>query len=332
MKIAINGFGRIGRSVLRLLINDPSVEIVGINSLSTPEEMAYLFKYDSSQRTLPFEVTSGENYIEAKGKQIKVFAEESPSNLPWSSLDVDIVFECTGAFNSSEKSMAHINAGAKHVLISAPSKDETKTVVFKVNDEIISKEDKIISCASCTTNALAPLVNVINKNFKIKSGYMTTVHAMTNDQVTLDVSHDKGFESRRGRAASLNIIPTSTGAASQLGKVIPEIDGLMDGVSYRVPVGDGSLVEICVVVEKEVTKEEVNEVIKSESNEVLKYTSDPVVSSDIIGQVCGSLVDLRLTNVISKNGVTLVKASAWYDNEIGYSAQMIRVAKKLMSL
>lgn len=332
MKIAINGFGRIGRAVLRLVLNDPEIEVVAINTLSDSKQNAYLYKYDSVHRTLPYEVTYGEDFIEANGKRIKTFAKENPEELPWKDLNVDIVFECSGVFNSTEKSTPHINAGAKHVLISAPANDGTKTIVYRVNEQIMTKEDKILSCASCTTNALAPLVDVIHKNFRIKGGFMTTVHAMTNDQETLDLTHKKGIESRRGRAASLNIIPTSTGAASQLGKVIPELDGLMDGNSYRVPVGDGSLVEINVVVEKETNREEVNKIINDNQNDTLRYTNDPIVSSDILGRVCGSLVDGLLTNVITKNGVTIVKVSAWYDNEIGYSAQMIRVAKKLMSL
>lgn len=331
MKIGINGFGRIGRCVLRLVLDDPSVEEVVINGLSDTKELAYLFKYDSMQRFLPYEVEAEENYINVNDRKIKVYKESDPNNIPWGEHGIDVVFECTGVFNSSEKSMAHINKGAKHVLISAPSKDDTKTIVYGVNDELITKEDKIISCASCTTNALAPLASVIHKNFKIKSGFMTTVHAMTNDQETLDVTHKKGIYQRRGRAASLNIIPTSTGAASQIGKVIPELDGLLDGISYRVPVGDGSLVELNVVVEKSATKEEINNVLKVSENEAFKYTEDPIVSSDVVGNVYGSIVDGLLTNVINKNGNVVVKVVAWYDNEIGYSAQMIRVAKTLMS-
>lgn len=330
-KVAINGFGRIGRVALRILQDDPDVEVVAINNLTfDPEQHAYLYKYDSAHRTLHTKIGYDEQNLIVKGKKIRLLSEAEPINLPWKELDVDVVLECTGAFTSGEKCQAHLDAGAKHVIISAPAKDEVKTIVYGVNHETMNKEDKIISAASCTTNCLAPVLKLIDDKYKIVKGFMTTVHAMTNDQETLDISHKKGIYTRRGRAASMNIIPTSTGAASQIGKVIPSLNGKMDGNAFRVPVGDGSVVDVTLELEKNATKEALNNMFKSSQSKALRYTDDPIVSSDIIGEDCGALVDGNLTNIVEADGKQLVKVVAWYDNEYGYTAQMIRTMKMFL--
>ena len=327
MKVAINGFGRIGRIALRLLENDKDLEVVAVNSRGTSEELAYLYKYDTAHRTSKSKISFDEDSMIINGKHIKVFAEDDPSVLPWKELGIDIVLECTGVFTTKEACKAHINAGAKHVLISAPAKDECKTIVYGVNEEILSLDDDIISCASCTTNCLAPVLKLINDKYKIVKGFMTTVHAMTNDQMVLDVRHKKGIRARRGRSASQNIIPTSTGAAKSIGKVIPELKGKLGGLALRVPVCDGSVVDLSVEIEKNTTIENVNNTFKSNQSKTLKYTEDPIVSSDIIGDDCGALVDGLLTNIIEENGKQILKVIAWYDNELGYTAQMLRVAR-----
>ena len=332
LKVAINGFGRIGRLALRLMQDDKDIEVVAINNLNADtEQFAYLYKYDSSHRTLKTKISYDDKHLIVKGKKINVYNEAEPEKLPWKELDVDVVLECTGVFTSTEKCMAHIKAGAKHVIISAPAKDDiTKTIVYGVNNEVFSKDDLVISAASCTTNCLAPVVKLLDDKFGVIKGYMTTVHAMTNDQETLDIVHKKGIYSRRGRAASLNIIPTSTGAASQIGKVIPHLNGKMDGVAFRVPVGDGSVVDVTLELSKKVTKEAINNMLKSKQSKTLKYTDDPIVSSDVLGEQTGALVDGLLTNVIESDGKQLVKVVAWYDNEVGYTAQMIRTMKLFM--
>ena len=330
LKVAINGFGRIGRTALRLLQDDKDIEVVAINDLTDAEQLAYLYKYDSVHRTVNYRVNYDEEGLIVKDKKIKVFKEMDPTNLQWKELGVDVVLECTGVFTSAEKCQAHLDAGAKHVIISAPAKDEVKTIVYGVNHEELNKNDKVISAASCTTNCLAPVVKLIDDKYKVVKGFMTTVHAMTNDQETLDIPHKKGISSRRGRAASLNIVPTSTGAASQIGKVIPHLKGKMDGVAFRVPVGDGSVVDITLELEKPVTKENINNMFKSSQSKTLKYTEDPIVSSDIIGEECGATVDGLLTNVVESDGKQLLKVVAWYDNEVGYTAQMIRTMKLFM--
>ena len=330
LKVAINGFGRIGRTALRLLENDKDIEVVAINDLTDPVQLAYLYKYDSVHRTNKSKISFDSDELIVKNKKIKVFAEMDPSKLPWKALGVDIVLECTGVFTSKEKCKAHLDAGAKHVIISAPAKDEVKTIVYGVNHEILDKSDDVISAASCTTNCLAPVLKLINDKFVIKEGFMTTVHAITNDQETLDIPHKKGIMARRGRAASLNIIPTSTGAASQIGKVIPSLKGKMDGLSFRVPVGDGSVIDVTLELEKSVTKEAVNNMFKSNQSKCLKYTEDPIVSCDIIGEEVGATVDGLLTNVVESDGKQLLKVVAWYDNEVGYTAQMIRTMKLFM--
>ena len=330
LKVAINGFGRIGRTALRLLQDDKDIEVVASNDLTDAEQLSYLYKYDSVHRTVNYRVSYDDEGLIVKDKKIKVFKEMDPVNLPWKKLGVDVVLECTGVFTSAEKCQAHLDAGAKHVIISAPAKDEVKTIVYGVNHKELNKDDKVISAASCTTNCLAPVVKLIDDKYKVVKGFMTTVHAMTNDQETLDIPHKKGISSRRGRAASLNIVPTSTGAASQIGKVIPHLNGKMDGVAFRVPVGDGSVVDITLELEKNVTKENINNMFKSSQSKTLKYTDDPIVSSDIIGEECGAIVDGLLTNVVEADGKQLLKVVAWYDNEVGYTAQMIRTMKLFM--
>lgn len=327
LRVAINGFGRIGRTALRLLENDKDIEVAAINDLTDPVQLAYLYKYDSVHRTNKSRVSFDSDELIVKNKRIKVYSEMDPSKLPWKELKIDIVLECTGVFTSKEKCQAHLDAGAKHVIISAPAKDEVKTIVYGVNHEILNKADEVISSASCTTNCLAPVLKLINDKFTIKEGFMTTVHAITNDQETLDIPHKKGIMARRGRAASLNIIPTSTGAASQIGKVIPNLNGKLDGLAFRVPVGDGSVIDVTLELEKKVTKEAVNNMFKSNQSKWLKYTEDPIVSSDIIGEEVGATVDGLLTNVVESDGKQLLKVVAWYDNEVGYTAQMIRTMK-----
>ena len=333
MRVAINGFGRIGRLIFRIMDQDSDFEIVAINDLTDAEQLAYLLKYDTAHRPYRKDEISFDNDMLIVGdKKIKVLSEKDPSLLPWKELDIDLVYECTGLFTSLEKANAHIEAGAKKVVISAPAKGDVKTVVYNVNENILDKNDKIISAASCTTNCLAPVLNVIEKEFGIESGYMTTVHAYTNDQANLDVAHKKGIYARRGRASAANIVPTSTGAASAIGKVIPSLDGKLSGMAMRVPVVTGSVVDLVLKLKKNTTKEEINEVLKNNQNETLGYTTDPIVSSDVIGMSYGSLVDGLLTSVNKTDDMELVKIIAWYDNEMGYSYQMVRCAKYFLSL
>lgn len=328
IKVAINGFGRIGRLVFRIMQEDPSFEVVAINDLTDASQLAYLLKYDTSHRRYRTEeIKNDESNIIIGDQKIKIYKEQDPSNLPWGSLGIDLVFECTGFFTSKEKAEAHVKAGAKKVIISAPAKGDLKTIVYNVNHETLTGDEKIISAASCTTNCLAPVMKLLCDNYGVEKGFMTTVHAYTNDQATLDVAHKKGFMSRRGRAAAANIVPASTGAASAIGLVIPELKGRLDGTAMRVPVTTGSVVDLTLELKTNVTKEEINELFSSNQNETLKYTTDPIVSSDIIGIECGSLVDGLLTNVIEVDGKQLVKVVAWYDNEMSYSQQMVRTAK-----
>ena len=329
-KVAINGFGRIGRLVFRIMEEDPELEVVAINDLTDAEQLAYLLKYDTSHRRYRAnEISYVDDQLVVGNRKIKVYAETDPNNLPWKDLGVDVVFECTGHFTDKEKAMAHINAGAKKVIISAPAKGDLKTIVYNVNHDTLDGSEEIISAASCTTNCLAPVLAVLNDNFGIEKGYMTTVHAYTNDQATLDVPHKKGIATRRGRAAAANIVPTSTGAASAIGLVIPSLKGKLDGIAMRVPVTTGSVVDLVLELSKNVTAEEVNAVLKNNTNETLNYTDDPIVSSDVIGETCGSLVDGLSTTVLDVDGKQLVKVVAWYDNEMSYSAQMVRTAKVL---
>lgn len=328
-RVAINGFGRIGRIALRLLSYEKDIEVVAINDLTDALQLAYLFKYDTIHRTLPSSVAYDDSGIYVNNKKIKIFSEKDPINLPWKELNIDVVLECTGLFTSKEKAMAHIKAGAKKVIISAPAKDDCKTIVYNVNDNILNGTEDIISAASCTTNCLAPVLYLLNKYYGVNKGFMSTVHAITNDQVTLDVAHKKGIASRRGRAAAFNIIPTSTGAASAIGRVIPELDGKLEGSCYRVPVQDGSLIDLVVEVENKTSVEQINQMFKKNQNETLKFVSTPIVSCDIIGEQASSIVDGLLTKVINEGDKQLVKVVAWYDNEVGYTAQMIRTLKKL---
>lgn len=326
IKVAINGFGRIGRLVFRLMMEDSDFDIVAINDLTENDDLAYLLKYDTSHRRYKVDdITCDEDGIIVDGKKIKVYSEADPSKLPWNG--IDIVFECTGFFTSVDKAMAHINAGAKKVIISAPAKGDLKTIVYNVNHDTLTGNEKIISAASCTTNCLAPVMKLLCDNYGVEKGFMTTVHAYTNDQSTLDVAHKKGYMSRRGRAAAANIVPATTGAASAIGLVIPDLKGKLDGIAMRVPVTTGSVIDLTLELKKNVTKEEINELFKNNQSETIMYTEDPIVSSDVIGMKCGSLVDGLSTNVMDVDGKQLVKIISWYDNEMSYSAQMVRCAK-----
>lgn len=330
-KIAINGFGRIGRLAFRLITEEEDYEVVAINDLASASELSYYLKYDTNHRCFgENDISYDDNNIIYKGKKIRVYSEKDPSLLPWRDLEVDVVLECTGLFTKLEDAYKHIVAGTKHVIISAPGKGNMKTIVYGVNSDSLDGSETVISAASCTTNCLAPVVDLINKEYGIVKGYMTTVHAMTNDQATLDVPHKKGINSRRGRAASLNIIPASTGAASAIGKVIPELDGKLDGGAFRVPVGDGSVVDLTLELQKNVTKEEINELFKNNETDYMKITMDPIVSSDILGSRYGSLVDGQLTKVLEVDGKQLVKIISWYDNEMSYTSQMIKTMKVLL--
>lgn len=335
MKVAINGFGRIGRLVFRLMSEDPDFNIVAINDLTDAEQLAYLLKYDTAHGGYKRDSISFEgNQLIIDNKRITIYAEKDPHDLPWGELGVDLVFECTGVFTSKEKCMAHIEAGAKKVIISAPAKGEepVKTIVYGVNHDILDGTEDVISAASCTTNCLAPVLKIINDNFKIQKGYMTTIHAYTNDQSVLDLAHKKGIGSRRGRAAAANIIPTSTGAASAIGLVLPELDGKMEGIAMRVPTITGSVIDLTLSLGQKVTKEEINKVFKDNANGVIKFTMDPIVSSDVITSNVGAIVDGLSTNVLETEFGQLIKIIAWYDNEMGYSAQMVRTAKHFIEL
>lgn len=332
IKVAINGFGRIGRLAFREIILGNDFDIVAINDLTNAEDLAYLLKYDTNHRSfhedkIDFE---GNEIVINNRKRVKVYSETDPENLPWHELNVDVVLECTGAFTSKEGAEKHIKAGAKKVIISAPGKGDMKTIVYNVNDGDLDGSEEIISAASCTTNCLAPVLKVLEDNLGIKRGFMTTVHAYTNDQATLDIPHKKGILSRRGRACAANIVPTSTGAASAIGKVIPALDGKLDGNALRVPVPDGSVVDVTLELAKETSVEEINKLFEKNQNETLKITMDPVVSSDVIGKKIGALVDGLSTQVLETEDGQLVKVLAWYDNEMGYTSQMMRTAKKLM--
>ncbi len=328
VKIAINGFGRIGRLAFRKIFEESNMEVVAINDLTDSKTLAHLLKYDSAQKRFEQDITFDEENIIVNGKKTRIYKESDPVNLPWKELDVDIVLECTGVFRTREKASKHLEAGAKKVLISAPSDGDVPTIVYNVNHNEVSLDENIYSAASCTTNALAPVAKILNDNYGIKVGYMNTVHAYTNDQNLLDLPHKKG-DLRRARAAANNIVPSETGAAKAIGQVIPKLEGKLDGASTRVPVVTGSIVELTCVLEKDVTKEEINELFKNSSNESIGYTEEEIVSSDVIGCSYGSLFDATLTKVIKTNDSTLVKVSSWYDNEMSYTCQMIRTCKYL---
>ncbi|MCF7926807.1 MAG: type I glyceraldehyde-3-phosphate dehydrogenase [Candidatus Izimaplasma sp.] len=325
IKVAINGFGRIGRAAYRIMSQKPEFEIVAINDLTDAETLAHLLKYDTAQgRFYPDKIKVEDESIVFDGTAVKVYSEKDPEDLPWKKLGVEVVLECTGFFREKKLAEKHIKAGAKKVMISAPGKGDMKSIVYNVNHDTLDGSETVVDGASCTTNCLAPIVKVLNDNFGLKAGFMTTVHSYTNNQNTLDAPHPKGINARRGRAAAANIVPTSTGAAVAVGKVLPEIDGKLDGMAMRVPTITGSVVDLVVELEKDVTVEDVNKAMKDATNETLGYTEDPIVSSDTIGIHYGSLFDAQMTRVIESNGTKMVKVLSWYDNEMSYTAQMIR--------
>ena len=333
VKVAINGFGRIGRLAFRQMFGDDEYEIVAINDLTSPSMLAHLLKYDSAQGRYQKAdtVVAGEDSITVDGKTIKIYAKADANELPWGEIGVDVVLECTGFYTTKEKAMAHINAGAKRVVISAPAGKDLPTVVYNVNQDILTPEDKIISAASCTTNCLAPMAKALNDAFGIISGTMTTIHAYTGDQNTLDAPHAKG-DLRRARAAAVNIVPNSTGAAKAIGLVVPELNGVLDGGAQRVPVPTGSLTELVAVVEKEATKDAINAAMKAASNESFGYTEEELVSSDIVGIEFGSLFDATQTKVSKAGDKYLVKVVSWYDNEMSYTAQLVRTLKHFVQI
>ncbi|MGX9340647.1 type I glyceraldehyde-3-phosphate dehydrogenase [Mycoplasma sp. 4044] len=330
-KIAINGFGRIGRLVFREIYNDPNLEVVAINDLTDAATLAHLLKYDTAHRAFKHDIKAEDNMLVVDGKKFPVFAEKDPSQLPWKDLNVDIVIEGTGRFVTEEGSSLHLQAGAKKVLITAPAKNSksVKTVVYSVNEEILTKDDVIVSAGSCTTNCLAPVANVLEKEFGIVKGFMTTVHAYTADQNLQDAPHR---DLRRARAAAQNMVPTTTGAAKAIGKVIPTLSGKLDGTSLRVPTITGSIIDLTVELEKQPSVEEINQAIKNASSDSLLYTEDELVSSDIIGTTYGSVFDSKLTTFVEHEGKRLYKVFAWYDNEQSFVSQFVRTLKHMASL
>jgi glyceraldehyde 3-phosphate dehydrogenase len=331
VKVAINGFGRIGRLVLRQIYNMEGIEVVAINDLTSPKVLAHLLKYDSAQGKFEGEVKSTENGIVVDGEEIKVYAQKDPAQIPWGTHDVDVVIESTGFFTDKAKAEAHLKAGAKRVVISAPATGDLKTIVFNVNHDILDGTETIISCASCTTNCLAPMAKVLNDTFGINAGFMTTIHAYTNDQNTLDAPHPKG-DLRRARAAAANIVPNSTGAAKAIGVVLPELKGKLDGGAQRVPVIAGSLTELTTVLNKKTTLEEVNGAMKAAANESFGYNEDEITSTDVIGMHFGSLFDATQTKVLTVGDLQLVKTVSWYDNEMSYATQLVRTMKYMVGL
>ena len=324
IKVAINGFGRIGRLALRLISETPGIEVAAINDLTSADMLLHLFKYDSTQGRFGGKAELKNGNIAVNGKEIKVFSNPNPEELPWGELGIDVVLECTGFFAKKEKAQAHIRAGAKKVMISAPGGNDVKTVVFGVNHQILDGSEEVVSAASCTTNCLAPMADVLQREFGVVQGFMTTVHAYTGDQNTLDAPHRKN-DFRRARAAALNIVPNTTGAAKAIGLVIPDLAGRLDGSAQRVPVATGSLTELVCMLSCEVSKEEVNAAMKAAADEVFGYTEDPIVSSDVIGMEYGSLFDATQTRIAGSGARQLVKTVAWYDNEMSYACQLVRV-------
>ena len=332
IKVAINGFGRIGRLAFRQMFNAEGYEIVAINDLTDPKMLAHLLKYDSSQGryALADKVTAGEDSITVDGKTIKIYSEKDAKDLPWGEIGVDVVLECTGFYTSKAKAQAHIDAGAKKVVISAPAGNDLPTIVYSVNEKTLTAEDKIISAASCTTNCLAPMAKALNDYAPIQSGIMSTIHAFTGDQMVLDGPHRKG-DLRRARAAAVNIVPNSTGAAKAIGLVLPELNGKLIGAAQRVPTPTGSLTNLYAVVDKTVTVDEVNAAMKAYAEtipETYAYNEDDIVSRDIVGETHGSIFDATQTMVQDLgNGQSLVQVTAWYDNENSYTSQMVRTIK-----
>lgn len=331
VKVGINGFGRIGRLVFRQIYNMEGIDIVALNDLTDPKTLAHLLKYDTAQGRFEESVEATDSSIVVNGETINIYAQRDPSQIPWGSHDVDVVLECTGFFTSDDKAALHIQAGAKKVVISAPATGDVKTIVYNVNHNILDGSETIISGASCTTNCLAPMAQVLNDSFGIVNGLMTTIHAYTNDQNTQDSPHPKN-DLRRARAAAQNIVPNSTGAAKAIGLVLPELKGLLDGSAQRVPTLTGSLTELTVVLNKKVTVEEINAAMKAASNESYGYTEDEIVSSDVIGISYGSLFDATQTRVQTVGDTQLVRTVSWYDNEMSYVSQLVRTVKYFASL
>lgn len=334
VKVAINGFGRIGRLAFRQMFDDAEYEVVAINDLTSPTMLAHLLKYDSSQGKYKYAdtVSAGEDSITVNGKEITIYKEPDANNLPWGELGVDVVLECTGFYTSKAKAEAHLNAGARKVVISAPAGNDLPTIVYNVNHTILTPDDHIVSAASCTTNCLAPMAKALNDYAEIKSGIMTTIHAYTGDQMILDGPQRKG-DLRRSRAGAVNIVPNSTGAAKAIGLVIPELNGKLIGAAQRVPTPTGSTTILIAAVKGEVTVEGINAAMKAASTESFAYNEDPIVSSDIIGSTYGSIFDSTQTMVSSTgDGDSLVQVVSWYDNENSYTSQMVRTIKYLSEL
>ena len=331
VKVAINGFGRIGRLVYRKIYNIDGIDVVAINDLTSPTVLAHLLKYDSAQGRFDADVKATEDSIIVNNDVLKIYAQKDPSQIPWGTHDVDVVLECTGFFTDKEKAEAHLKAGAKRVVISAPATGDLKTVVYNVNHQILDGTEKIISGASCTTNCLAPMAKVLDEQFGLVTGHMTTIHAYTNDQNTLDAPHPKG-DLRRARAAASNIVPNSTGAAKAIGLVLPQLKGKLDGGAQRVPTITGSLTELITILDKKVTVDEINAAMKAASNESFGYTEDEIVSTDIIGISFGSLFDATQTKVMTQGDGQLVKTVSWYDNEMSYVSQLVRTVNYFAKL
>jgi glyceraldehyde 3-phosphate dehydrogenase len=331
VKVAINGFGRIGRLVYRQIFNMEGIEVVAINDLTSPKVLAHLLKYDTAQGRFNVDVKATENAIVVKGKEVKIYAQKNPADIPWGQHDVDVVLECTGFFTDKAKAEAHLQAGAKKVVISAPATGDLKTIVYNVNHDILDGTETVISCASCTTNCLAPMAKVLNDTYGIVSGLMTTIHAYTNDQNTQDAPHPKG-DLRRARAAAQNIVPNSTGAAKAIGLVLPDLKGKLDGTAQRVPTLTGSLTELVTILGKKVTADEINAAMRAAANESYGYTEDEIVSGDIVGMEYGSLFDATQTKVLAVGDTQLVKTVSWYDNEMSYVSQLVRTVKYFAKL
>lgn len=331
VKVAINGFGRIGRLAFRQIYNREGIEVVAINDLTSPKVLAHLLKYDSAQGGFKQDVKSTDNSIIVDGREVKIYAQKDPAQIPWKDHDVDVVLECTGFFTDKTKAEAHIAAGAKKVVISAPATGDLKTIVFNVNHDILDGSETIISCASCTTNCLAPMAKVLDDTFGIELGIMTTIHAYTNDQNTLDAPHSKG-DLRRARAAAANIVPNSTGAAKAIGLVLPKLKGKLDGSAQRVPTITGSITELNVILSKPATEQEINAAMKAAANESFGYNEDEIVSSDVIGTTYGSLFDATLTKVMHVGDKHIARTVSWYDNEMSYVSQLVRTLEYFAKL
>ncbi|WP_028274110.1 type I glyceraldehyde-3-phosphate dehydrogenase [Atopococcus tabaci] len=331
VKVGINGFGRIGRLAFRLIQDLEGIEVVGINDLTDSKMLAHLLKYDTTQGMFNGDVEVTDDAIVVNGESTRIFSTPNPEEIPWGEVGAEIILEATGFFTTQEKAELHLKAGAKKVVITAPGTGDLKTVVFNTNHEVLDGSETVISAASCTTNCLAPMAKTLNDEFGVVQGLMTTIHAYTGDQMTLDGPHRKG-DFRRARAAAENIVPNTTGAAKAIGEVIPELKGKLDGAAQRVPVPAGSLTELFTVLNKNVTVDEVNAAMKAAANESYGYTEDPIVSSDIVGMKYGSLFDATQTKVIDVNGQQMVKTVAWYDNEMSYTAQLVRTLEYFAKL